>query len=310
VNIPTNNAVPDIYPLVKTMAMSGTSWIKGLLTTLVCGGVSMDQMGDRAAMQVLNEMFFGAGSQNYDYYANIQYPSANNHAAWAWPQTISPGPTPDGIYNAHTGQKLTGQSAGSTWTCTCPYGYAYNTSTGTCVPPAVTAVVDWGTGDAWSAHGASYIEIFGTGFSVTNNVVWLGTTNLQVTYNSPTQINAYVPTTVAVGAQSLQVTNPSVGSAFATVTAYPTSASTITGEYNAITYAGNDAQVGNYFTVWGTGLSGCSQVRLGGVNANITYTSGNQINAIVSTSTYAGWQPMDVYCNGSWTNWWAVNVHY
>jgi hypothetical protein len=446
-NLYTGNAVPDVYTMVYNMVYQRAPWYY----SLGCGGVSVDQAADRGAMQVLNEVFFGTGDQNYNYYYGYQWPDPSNHASWAWPQYVSPGPTPGGIYNAHYGTKYTGQSASSTWTCTCPYGYYYNTAYGTCDPLSISYVYDYATGAGWTAHGGNYIAIYGAGFSTNSNVVWLGTTNLTVTYHSPTQINAWVPSTIPGGYQSLQVTNPVAGSVFANLQVYaactPTTScaaygytcgqiwngcqyetcgyygggcpsgqtcngntcvaacqpytscgaygytcgqiwngcqyetcgyygggcpsgqtcsgntcvyacqpyascytygytcgsmwngcyyetcgyygggcpsgqtcngntcvsgesSNITGEYNASTYAYNDAQIYNYITVWGNGLSSCSYLYLGGQYQYISYTSPNQVNAYVYGGTYTGWQTLQLYCNGNWTNGWSVYVHY
>jgi hypothetical protein len=387
------------------MATSGIGFFGSILIHIGCGGVSMDQMGDRAANQALNEIFFGTGDQNYNYYANIQYPDPNNHANWAWPQYVSPGPSPDGIYNAHYGTKLSGQYASQTYQCSCSYGYAYNPNTGTCDPPTVTYVYDYATGAAWTAHANNYIAIYGTGFSTQgNNVPYIGGYYCSPTYQSATQINCIVASNTPSGTQQLQVANPGVGSAFSNVQvvaactpsvhcgnygytcgqiwngcayetcgsygggcasgyncngntcvaactpyahcssygytcgqiwngcAYETcgsygggcasgqscngntcvgsSAPTISGEYNASTYYSNDARLNNYITVWGNGLSGCSYLYLGGVYQYISYTSPNQVNAYIYNNTYTGYQSLGLFCNGSWSNWWSVYVHY
>jgi hypothetical protein len=215
------SSAPDFYKAVHDYVIGQSSWLGGLTISLACGGVSMDQMGDRAAMQVLNEFFFGWGDQNVNYWtgAYYQYPNPANHAPANWPQTADPGPSPDGVYAAHTGTKVTGVYTQQSWQCSCSYGYYYNPATGTCDPMSIAYVRDWLTGAGYTAHVGSYIEIYGSGFSSSNNVVWLGTTNLTVVYNSPNQVNAYVPPGTPVGLQQFEIANPGVGYALANVTA-------------------------------------------------------------------------------------------
>src|SRR5258705_3319919 len=120
--IATQNAATDLYWQVHDEIRGEIGFWKGFALWLFCGGVSADQEADRGAMQVLNEVFWGAGGQNYNYHAGTQYPDPAAYADYNWPTWVNPGPTPDGIYYAYVASGRVPQPGNwvpAGYTCTC-----------------------------------------------------------------------------------------------------------------------------------------------------------------------------------------------
>ena len=177
----------------------------------------------------------------------------------------------------------TGQSA------TAPNGFTYTSSTSP-TPLAVTSV----SPPSGPVSGGTAITITGTGFVSGATVRVGGVAASGVTRDSSTQLRATTPPGY-VGAQNLQVTNPTGQSALApTGFTYTSGTSPTPLTVTSVSPASGPAAGGTAVTITGTGFVSGATVRVGAAAATgVTLMSSTQLRATTPAGT-AGTQSVQV----------------
>ena len=164
-------------------------------------------------------------------------------------------------------------------------------------PPVITSLVP---ATAVATSAAFSLTIDGTGFTSSDTVQW-GSTALNTTFVSPTQLNAYVPTGLIASAGNVSVV-VSAGSVSSSSSPFTITAPPVITALNPVAAV----QGGPSFTltVNGTGFVSGAQIQWNGAVLPTAFLSSTQLTASISSSmvAYTGSVTIQVNSSGASSN--------